>query len=70
MSKGKLRIYTGTIGCIYETIDYNGYRGWLTNNVTGDVYKIKSIVNSSFPLDTGDTVTYLLDGKVAINVKA
>lgn len=70
MSKGNLRLYTGTIGCIYDSIDYDGYRGWLTNSTTGDVYKIKTIAGSPTALDTGDTVTYSLKNKLAINVKA
>lgn len=69
MSKRTVRIYTGTIGCIYDSIDYEGYRGWLKNSA-GDVFKIKSIVGDPADLDTGDTVTYLLEGKVAVNVSA
>jgi len=64
-----IRLYVGTIGCYYETMDWNGYRGWLTNDATSTVYFIRTVLNSAVPLKKGDSVTYSLnDGKEAINV--
>ena len=64
-----IRLYAGTIGSFYETIDVDGYRGWLTNDATDKVYKILRVMNSSIPLHKGDSVTYSLNNKKeAINV--
>ncbi len=64
-----IRLYAGTIGCIYQAMDYSGYRGWLSNTATGDIFKIRTILNAAFPLTEGDSVTYSLnEDNEAINV--
>ncbi len=60
--------YAGTVGAFFKTRNYKGYRGWLTNDTSGDVVKIKGIRNDSVPLVKGDTVYYILKGKYAYNV--
>ena len=61
--------YSGTVGAFYENIDFYGYRGWLTCTATSKVYKFKTVINSSIPLETGDSVYYYLKGGEAVNVK-
>jgi len=67
MDIGKLK-RLGTVGCFYETIDFNGYRGWLTDSSTNIVHKIEEVRNDSIPLIKGDSVYFFLRGKVAFNV--
>ena len=59
---------SGTVGCFYETIDFHGYRGWLTDDATSIVYMIKEVRNDSIPLIKGDSVYFFLKKKIAFNV--
>lgn len=67
MESGKI-LHLGTVGCFYDVIDFNGYRGWLTDASTNKVYKIKEIRNDSIPLIQGAAVYYCLEGDIAFNV--